>query len=103
MPVAVADAHLAGPSSPEILDITVGDVLRRAAARGPDRPALVEGTPDRAARRRWTDGELLRDAEACAGALLERYEPGDRVAVWAPNIAEYQVLQYGLALAGMVM
>jgi fatty-acyl-CoA synthase len=103
MVMAVADAYAAGPSSPAIVDITVGEVLRRAAARGPDRPALVEGVADRTARRRWTYGELLRDAEACAGALLARYEPGDRVAVWAPNIADYQVLQYGLALAGMVM
>jgi fatty-acyl-CoA synthase len=95
-------AHAAGPDEPAVLDMTVGDLLRRAVEMAPERAAIVEGVagPD---RRRWTYRELLRDAEACARALLARYSPGDHVAIWAPNIGEYTVFQCGAALAGMVM
>jgi fatty-acyl-CoA synthase len=101
----MADAdlsYLAGPDDPPVLDMTVGDLLRRATAMAPDRLAIIEGVAG-PARRRWTYAELLRDAEACARALLARYQPGDHVAIWAPNIPEYTVFQCGAALAGMVM
>lgn len=95
-------AYEAGPADPPVLDMTVGDLLRRAVAMAPDRTAIVDGVagPD---RRRWTYTELLRDAEACARALLARYSPGEHVAIWAPNVPEYVVFQCGVALAGMVM
>ena len=35
--------------------------------------------------------------------LLDSFKPGSRIAVWSQNLPEYQVLQYGIALAGMVM
>jgi acyl-CoA synthetase (AMP-forming)/AMP-acid ligase II len=35
--------------------------------------------------------------------LLQRFSPGDRVVVWAPNVPEWIVLQYGAALAGLVL
>lgn len=96
-------SYAAGPDEPPVLDMTVGDLLRRAVEMAPDRYALVEGSADRATRRRWTYAELLRDAEACARALLARYEPGSHVGIWAPNIPEWTVFQCGAALAGMVI
>jgi len=99
----VLPAAVTGPPSPPIAERTVGDLLRRAVTLQPDRAALVEGASRPGDRRRWTYRELLADAEACARALLAIAEPGNRIAVWAPNIPEYQVLQYGIALAGMVM
>jgi fatty-acyl-CoA synthase len=89
-----------GPDVPPV-DLTVGEALCRAAAEVPDRLALIEGVPE--GRRRWTYAELLRDAEACARALLARYEPGTRIAVWVPNAPEFTVFQFGAALAGMVL
>jgi fatty-acyl-CoA synthase len=86
-----------------IEDLTVGDLLRSAAAEAPDRVALVEGVADPAARRRWTYRELLADSERLARGLLERFEPGERVAVWAPNLAEWVLLEYALGLAGLVL
>jgi acyl-coenzyme A synthetase/AMP-(fatty) acid ligase len=41
---------------------------------------------DPAARRRWSYTELLEASERAARALLGRFAPGDRVAVWANNI-----------------
>jgi AMP-binding enzyme len=97
-----AAAYGRGPDDPPVLDMTVGDLLRRAVDMAPERAAVVEGVAG-PHRRRWTYTELLRDAEAYARALLARYAPGDHVAIWAPNIPEYTVFQCGAALAGMVM
>ncbi|MGI8450941.1 MAG: AMP-binding protein [Streptosporangiaceae bacterium] len=84
-------------------EITVGDLLRRVAAQVPDRTALVDGQADAAARRRWTYAELLAAAEDVAGALLARFEPGERVAVWEANRPEWVLLQLGAALAGVIL
>jgi fatty-acyl-CoA synthase len=89
--------------SAPVLETTVGGVLRAAAAEAPDAPAMVAGLPEPAARRRWTHAELLRDAEQAARALLTRFEPGERVAVWAPNQPEWIILEYAAALAGLVL
>jgi len=83
-----------------VLETTCGGVLRSAAERDPDAVALVAGVPDPAARRRLSYAELLTQAERAARALLGRFAPGERVAVWAPNLPEWIVLQFAAALAG---
>jgi fatty-acyl-CoA synthase len=95
-------AYEIGPSTPPVLDMTVGDLLRRTAAAAPERLAIVEGVLG-TNRRRWTYAQLLDESEACARALLTRFPPGAHVAIWAPNIPEYTIFQCGVALAGMVM
>lgn len=97
------EAHISGGDQPPLIDQTLGDLLRSAASRGGGKTALVEGSPERVTRRRWTYDGLLADAERCARALLTQFAPGAHVAIWAPNVPEYQVLQYGAALAGMVL
>jgi fatty-acyl-CoA synthase len=96
-------AHWPGDPSDTIRESTVGGVLRDAAAATPDAPALVEGIADRAQRRRWSYAALLDDAERAARALLGRFAPGDRVAVWAPSIPEWVILEYAAALAGLTL
>ena len=92
-----------GPATPEVRDVTLGDLLREAASEVPDRVALIEGIPDAAARRSWTYAELLADCERVARALLTRFEKGDRIAVWAPNIPEWEMLEFGCGMAGLVL
>ncbi|MBW0089182.1 AMP-binding protein [Pseudonocardia sp. KRD-184] len=85
---------------------TVGDVLRIAAARRPDRTALVDGAlVDGApgADRAWTTAEVLADAERVARALLRRFAPGEKVAIWAPNSPEWVLVEFGAALAGLTL
>lgn len=89
-------------ASRPLLDITVGGLLQEAAADAPETTALVSVAPGRDART-WTYAELLGDAELAASWLLERFRPGEHVAVWAPNVPEWIVLQYGAALAGLVL
>ncbi len=86
-----------------LLDTTCGDALRAAAAAKPDRVALVEGSADPAARRRWTYAELLADSERTACALLTKFEPGERIAIWSGNCPEWIILQFGIAIGGMVL
>jgi fatty-acyl-CoA synthase len=81
--------------------VTVGDVLRRAAERAPDRLGLVDAnTPDGP---RWTFAELLAECELVARGLLARFEPGERVAACIPNRPELVLLQFGTALAGLTL
>ena len=101
--MALTESHAHGVESPPVLDTTIGDLLRSAAARAGDRIALIEGVDDPAARRQWTYTELLADAERTARALLSRFEPGDHVAVWAHNIPEWVLVEFGCALAGMTI
>jgi fatty-acyl-CoA synthase len=101
--MSLTSAHLIADVSEPVLDTTVGDLLRRAAAESPDGCALVEGAADRSARRRWTFSELHEQAEQVARALLGRFDPGEHVAVWAPNLPEWVLLQLAAGLAGLVL
>ena len=76
-PMALTLSHTTGQGTPQVRDVTIGDLLREAAAQTPDRIALIEGIADAGARRQWTFAEMLADAERCARALLTRYEKCD--------------------------
>lgn len=86
---------------------TIPGLLRDAAATHRDREALVDAGeadvhPARSVRISFT--ELRRRAEEVAAGLIALgIEPGDRVAVWAPNIWEWPVVQLGLHTAGAVL
>ena len=86
-----------------VLETTVGSVLRDAADAAPDRTAVVAWTLAPGQRQTWTYGALLRDAERSAWALLARFEPGEHVAVYAPNSAEWLLLELAAGLAGIVL
>lgn len=89
-------------TSGPVLELTVGELLQQAAAEAPETLALVSVAPDRDART-WTYAQLRDDAERAAAWLLDRFRPGEHIAVWAPNVPEWLVLQYGAALAGLVL
>jgi fatty-acyl-CoA synthase len=91
-----------GSGPPLLEDTTVGGRLREVAGEVPERVALVEGLPT-PERRQWTYAELLADAERCARCLLRHFEPGEHVAVWAHNLPEWVLLEYGAALAGLTL
>ena len=86
-----------------LLPTTCGGVLRDAARVVPEHIALIDAEGAPGARRRWSYRALLHAAEHTAQALLARCAAGSHVAVWAGNSPEWIILQFGLALAGMVM
>jgi fatty-acyl-CoA synthase len=101
--MALTESYWPRSDGEPIVEMTVGDLLRDAAAAAPEHTALLEGVPDPAARRRWTYAELLADSEQAARALLERFEPGERVAIWAPNCPEWVIFELAAGLAGLVI
>jgi fatty-acyl-CoA synthase len=101
--MALTESYAVGPADPPVRDITLGRLLAEGAEAVPDRIALITGIPDPDERRQWTYAELYADAERAARALRTRFEPGERVAVWAPNIPEWVMLEFGCAMAGIVL
>jgi fatty-acyl-CoA synthase len=96
-------SHWPAATDVPLLDTTVGGALRTAAEEDGDRPALLATSMADGEMHRWTYAHLMADAERVAGALLQRFEPGERVAVWAPNLAEWLLLGFGAGLAGIVL
>src|SRR5262252_1568 len=100
-------ADTSGP----VLELTTGDLLREAASDAETQTALIEAAPPGTSSlasaertdRRWTYRQLLDEAEQCAHWLLTQFSPGERITIWAPNIPEWIILQYGAALAGLIV
>ncbi|MFH8562868.1 FadD3 family acyl-CoA ligase [Streptomyces sp. NPDC017988] len=77
---------------------SVPGLVRAAAERYGEREAVVEG------RTRVSYGELGRRVERAAAACVANgVEPGDRVAVWAPNTLDWIVSALGAVSAGAVL
>ena len=93
-------SHATGPVTPPLLERTIGDDLDATAARFPDHDALV----DVVAGTRWTYRELVADVDRLArGLLADGVGRGDRVGIWAPNRAEWVLVQYATAKIGAVL
>ena len=93
-------SYTSAVSSVALLGDTIGTNLERTVARYGDREALV----DVATRRRWTYSELDVEVDELALGLLQAgIEKGDRVGIWAPNCAEWVLLQYASAKVGAVL
>jgi fatty-acyl-CoA synthase len=103
MPAPLTESYWPADGGTPLLDTSVAQLLRDAAAAVPDRLALIDAVPDPALRRTWTYAEFLAVAERVARALQTRCRRGDRVAVYAPNCAEWLIIQHGVSLAGMVL
>ena len=101
--MTLTKSHVAGPTTPAVREMTFGDLLRKAAESAPDRLALIAGVPDPKLRRQWTYAQFYREAQRTARALLSRFKPGERIAVWAQNIPEWMMLEFGAGMAGMVL
>jgi fatty-acyl-CoA synthase len=101
--VSLATSHFPAQRDLPLREITVGGALRDAAGLWPGREAMVEAAADGSTGRRWTYAQMLADSERLARALLTRFAPGERVAVWAPNAPEWVLLEYGAALAGLTL
>ena len=97
------ESYAIGPAEPAVRDLTMGRLLKEAAEAVPDRLALVAGNPDPAARRQWTYAELYDEARRAAHALRACFEPGERVAIWAPNVPEWIIAEFAGAMAGVVL
>ncbi|AIY19110.1 AMP-binding protein [Pimelobacter simplex] len=93
-------SYAAGETTTPLLEETIGANLERTVARWPDREALVEV----ASGRRWTWREFDHAVDEVARGLIGLgIGKGDRVGMWAPNCAEWTIVQFGAAKAGAVL
>ncbi|MEO3760837.1 AMP-binding protein [Mycobacterium sp. B14F4] len=95
-----ANSYAAGPIDIPLLEETIGANLERTVSAHPDVEALVDVTSGR----RWTYSGLNDDVGVVSRALMgSGIEPGDRVGIWAPNSAEWTILQYATAKIGAIL
>jgi fatty-acyl-CoA synthase len=89
-----------GASAQPLLGETIGGNLHRVATRYPASEAIV----DVPTGRRWTYEQLDADTDSLASGLLTLgIAEGDRVGIWAPNCAEWVLLQYATAKIGAIL
>ena len=93
-------SYVCGTGSMPLIGETIGSHFDRAAARWAGREALVV----RHQQIRWTYAELKTHVDALAAGLIALgLEPGDRVAIWSPNNAEWVLTQFATAKAGLIL
>lgn len=101
--LALTQSWCPAQADEDIQDTTVGEVLRAAARRWPDALALQTANTDGTLGCAWTYARLLTASERLAGALLTRYIPGERIAVWAPNVPNWIICEFAFGLAGLTL
>jgi fatty-acyl-CoA synthase len=87
-------------SSRAYRDVKVGELLARLARDYPQNEALIY--PDRELRYDFSQLEWLA-RQIARGLLSYGISRGDRVALWAPNVPEWVVLQFALAKIGAIL
>lgn len=94
------ESYDTGDTDTPLLEETIGANFERTVARYGDREALVEV----ATGRRWTYAELDREVDTLAVGLRKAgIGKGDRVGIWAPNRAEWTMVQYAAAKIGAIL
>ena len=89
-----------GASGSALLGETIGANLRRIAAAHPRAEVLVDAPTGR----RWTYAAFDAETDTLArGLIAAGLRAGDRVGIWAPNCAEWVLLQYATAKAGVIL
>ena len=95
-----AISYVSGAAGAPLLGDTVGAALATTVARFPDGDALVaihQGV-------RYSYREFAVEVERVAlGLLALGIEKGDRVGIWAPNCAEWTILQFATARVGAIL
>ena len=89
-----------GPSTQPLLGETIGENLERTAARVPGHLAVVS----RHQNRRYSYAEFNAAVDEVArGLLATGLQAGDRIGIWSPNCAEWVLVQYATAKAGVIL
>jgi fatty-acyl-CoA synthase len=93
-------SYLHGISSEPLKGLTVGRLFDDCAGQFADNDALVVMHQDV----RWTWRQLRAEVDRLAAGLVALgLEPGDRIGIWAPNMAEWVVTQFATAKAGFIL
>ena len=81
-----------------LAELTVPQLLERAARETPDAPAIDFLGRTYSYRQMWTEGQRVAH-----GLIARGIQPGDRVGLFLPNVPIYLAAYYGAMLAGAVV
>lgn len=92
-------SYACGTSDKPLLGITIGDLFDQTANKYPNNEALIA----RHQNIRYTYREFQSKVNECAKAFLAiGIKKGDRVGVWAPNCAEWTIVQFATSKIGAI-
>ena len=93
-------SHVKGATAVPLWNRTITDLFKETAGLNPDRDAIVFKNQEI----RWSWSEFDRQIDQLAAGLralgLER---GQRVGIWAPNRAEWVLVQFATARLGIIL
>jgi fatty-acyl-CoA synthase len=93
-------SYTSGTSDRPLLGLTIGDMFDRIVERHGDNEALVS----RHQGLRYTYRQLRDEVDRCARALIGLgVEKGQRVGIWAPNCAEWAIVQFATSKVGAIL
>jgi len=93
-------SYVHGAHDVPLIGETIGPFLSRIAREYGGNEALVVPHQDV----RWTYAEFdARVSRLAAGLLALGLQPGDRIGIWSQNCAEWVLVQFATARAGLVM
>jgi fatty-acyl-CoA synthase len=95
-----APSYSHGVSDVRLLGETIGANLERTVARFGDRDALVSCQQDVRLSYDEFDAAVNRLASGLIAAGIEK---GERVGIWAPNCAEWAIVQFATAKVGAIL
>ncbi len=84
----------------ELLEITIGDMLKKQAKKHPDNDGLI--SPNRNIRYSYKQLDEVTDVVA-RGLMGMGIEKGDKVSIWATNYPEWVITQFATAKMGAVL
>ncbi len=95
-----SQSYLHGASDRPLMGLTIGQLFDACVARAPGGLAFVVPHQDI----RWSWRQLSAEVERCAAGLVALgLSPGERIGIWAPNMAEWVVAQFASAKAGLIL
>ena len=100
MPVKVSRSYAFRGSEKPLIGKTIGDMFDEIAETYPENDAIVSLHQGIRYTYRQLQREVDRAAKGFVGLGLKK---GDRLAIWATNIAEWVVTQFATAKAGIIL
>jgi len=102
-PTTTRPSYLPADTRVPLTDHTVCSLLAERSETHGRVTGLIGTRHGDRAEVRLTWAELYLEAQHVATALRALASPGDFVALWAPNVVEWPIIQHGAALAGVTL
>ena len=93
--------HNNGEDGQRLINSSIDELFRQTAEKYHDKPAIIAYSEDNYTA---TFSEFENQVGRLADSLLQLgIKPGDKLAIWSPNIKEYPIVQFAAARIGLVL